>query len=202
MPVTWGTAVRAPPRPAPAGTAHAELAHGPGAKTGSPTGIELRRSQVKIVGQTRPDAGRSKWRGGHFPRSGTKQRLEPGLGVSVGQPRRNPPFLTHDHRWIPYGGSHQAARGGCAAGARRARGGHAARFCAVARRQAPACALSAERLESGADLLGRAPVVVELGDHGQVLAQLDEGHPGSPVIVQAGQLRVYVEEPLRLRRVR
>ena len=63
-------------------------------------------------------------------------------------------------------------------------------------------ALSAERPENGADLLRRAPVVVELGDDRQVLAQLDERHPGSPVIVQAGQLRVDVEEPLRLRGVR
>ena len=28
----------------------------------------------------------------------------PGLGLTVGQPRRNAPFLTHDHRCIPYGG--------------------------------------------------------------------------------------------------
>jgi hypothetical protein len=26
------------------------------------------------------------------------------LGIIVGQLRRNAPFLTHDHRWIPYGG--------------------------------------------------------------------------------------------------
>jgi hypothetical protein len=28
----------------------------------------------------------------------------PGLGLIVGQPRRNAPFLTRDHRCIPYGG--------------------------------------------------------------------------------------------------
>ena len=28
----------------------------------------------------------------------------PGLGLIVGQPRRNAPFLTHGDRWIPYGG--------------------------------------------------------------------------------------------------
>jgi len=67
-------------------------------------GIELRRPQVKIVGQTRPEAGQGEWRAGHFPRSATKQHLESGLVLTVGQPRRNAPFLTHDHRCIPYGG--------------------------------------------------------------------------------------------------
>ena len=56
------------------------------------------------MGQKRAGAGRSKRRGGHFPRSGTKQRLESGLAVIVGQPRRIAPFLTHDHWCIPYGG--------------------------------------------------------------------------------------------------
>jgi hypothetical protein len=36
----------------------------------------------------------------------------PGLGLIVGQPRRNAPFLTHDHRCIPYGGIPDGARGG------------------------------------------------------------------------------------------
>ena len=67
-------------------------------------GSKLRRPQVKIVGQKRPKAGRGKRRGGHFPRPGTKPRLESRPGLIVGQPRRNAPFLTHDHRWIPYGG--------------------------------------------------------------------------------------------------
>jgi hypothetical protein len=65
---------------------------------------ELRGSQVKTVGQKRSGAGRGKRRGGHFPRSGTKQRLESVLGLIVGQPRRNAPFLTHDHQCIPCGG--------------------------------------------------------------------------------------------------
>jgi hypothetical protein len=67
-------------------------------------GIELRRSQVKIVGQKRPEAGQGERRAGHFARSATKQRLESGLSLTVGQPRRNAPFLTHDQRCIPYGG--------------------------------------------------------------------------------------------------
>jgi hypothetical protein len=41
--------------------------------------------------------------------------------------------------------------------------------------------------------------VVELGDDGQVLAQLDDRHPGSPVIVQADQLRVQVQRSGRCR---
>ena len=57
------------------------------------------------MGQMRSRAGRGKWRGGHFPRSDTKQRLESELGLIVGQPRRNAPFLTHGDRWIPYGGT-------------------------------------------------------------------------------------------------
>jgi hypothetical protein len=56
------------------------------------------------VGQKRSGAWRGKRRGGHFPRSGTKQRLESGAGVIVGQPRRIAPVLTHDHQWIPYRG--------------------------------------------------------------------------------------------------
>ena len=56
------------------------------------------------MGQKRPEAGQGELRAGHFPRSATKLRLESGLGLIVGQPRRNAPFLTHDHRCIPYGG--------------------------------------------------------------------------------------------------
>jgi len=53
-----------------------------------------------IVGQKRLCAGRGKERGGHFPRSGTKQRLELLPGVIVGQQRRIAPLLTHDRGWI------------------------------------------------------------------------------------------------------
>jgi hypothetical protein len=74
--------------------------------------MELRRSHVKIVGQKRSGAGQGRRRGGHFARSGTKQRPKSVLGVSVGQRRRITPFLTHDHWWIPYGGIHRAARSG------------------------------------------------------------------------------------------
>ena len=95
-----GDRVRAPPCPQPdiPGCWRAPR------RAPSLPGIELRRSQVKIVGQKRSRAGQGKRRAGHFPRSATKQRLESGLGLIVGQPRRNAPFLTHDHRCIPYGG--------------------------------------------------------------------------------------------------
>jgi hypothetical protein len=46
-------------------------------------------------------------------------------GVIVGQPRRIAPFLTHDHRWIPYGG----ISGGPPAEIERAGGRRSARFC-------------------------------------------------------------------------
>jgi hypothetical protein len=66
--------------------------------------------QDQIVGQKRSRAEQGERRGGHFPRSGTKQRLESPHGVSVGQPRRNAPFLTHDQGCIPCGGiSNRAA---------------------------------------------------------------------------------------------
>jgi hypothetical protein len=35
----------------------------------------------------------------------------PGLGLIVGQPRRNAPFLTHGDRWIPYGGTRGGLNG-------------------------------------------------------------------------------------------
>ena len=63
------------------------------------------------MGQKRSRAGQGKWRAGHFPRSDTKQRLESRLGLIVGQPRRNAPFLTHGERWIPYGGMLGGTRG-------------------------------------------------------------------------------------------
>jgi hypothetical protein len=69
-----------------------------------PLPLPLAWSQVKLVGQKRPKADRGKWRAGHFPRSDTKQRLESRLGLIVGQPRRNAPFLTHGEWWIPCGG--------------------------------------------------------------------------------------------------
>jgi hypothetical protein len=40
---------------------------------------------------------------------------------------------------------------------------------------------------------------LELGDDGQVLAELNERHPGSPLIVQACQLRVHVQRSGRRR---
>jgi prevent-host-death family protein len=45
---------------------------------------------------------------------------------------------------------------------------------------------SPERGKGGADLVGRAPVVIELGDHGEVLSQLDNRHAGSPVAIEGG----------------
>ena len=36
------------------------------------TGMELRRSHAKIVGQKWSGGGQGRWRAGHFPRSGTK----------------------------------------------------------------------------------------------------------------------------------
>ena len=47
--------------------------------TGQSTGLELRRPRAKIVGQKRSCVGLGKRRGGHFPRSDTKQR--PGTGA-------------------------------------------------------------------------------------------------------------------------
>ena len=71
-------------------------------------GLNCRSLRSRTVGQKRPGAGRDKRRGGHFPRSGTKQRLEPGPGVIVGRPRRIAPRSTHDHRCIPCGGINRA----------------------------------------------------------------------------------------------
>ena len=49
-------------------------------------GIDLRSLRSRTVGQPRSVARRGRDAGGHFPCSGTRQRLESGLGVIVGQP--------------------------------------------------------------------------------------------------------------------
>ena len=53
-------------------------------------------------------------------------------GVIVGQPRRIAPFLTHDHRWIPYGG----ISGGPPAEIERAGGRRSARSASALRQDA------------------------------------------------------------------
>jgi len=79
-------------------------------------------------------------------------------------------------RWR--GGRHRGADGRPGRGAAGRRRRHRGARCEPA--------LPAERPENGADLLRRAPVVVELCDDGQVLPQLDQRHPGLPAVVKAG----------------